>query len=134
MRRLFLKLLWLVSIFVFFFQKELSAQNSESEKVITLIEQDPEFPGGQQGLLRYFGQNLKYPESALKDSVQGKVIVRFLVKGTGVIDSVSITHSVRRDLDKEAVRLIQAMPMWKPGKQSSKAIDVWFELPITFKL
>jgi len=97
------------------------------------IDQMPIFPGGEQKLLDYIYKNLKYPESAIKNNIQGKVIVRFLVTKTGKIDSVWVIRSLYPVCDKEAVRVIRSFPKFKPGKQEGKIISVWYTIPIVFK-
>ena len=93
----------------------------------------PAFPGGEQKLLDYIYKNLKYPESAIKNNIQGKVIVRFLVTKTGKVDSVWVIRSLYPVCDKEAVRVIRSLPKFTPGKQEGKIISVWYTIPIVFK-
>jgi len=96
------------------------------------IDQMPIFPGGEQKLLDYIYKNLKYPESAIKNNIQGKVIVRFLVTKTGRVDSVDVVRPLYPVCDREAVRVIRTFPKFIPGKQEGKIISVWYTIPIVF--
>ncbi|MES2627839.1 MAG: TonB family protein [Bacteroidota bacterium] len=93
-----------------------------------------EFPGGQEALNQYIASNLKYPEAALKDKTGGTVIVTFLVTEDGSIGDVFVKSPVRDDLDAEAVKVIRAMPRWKPGKANNQPVRMMMSLPITFGL
>jgi periplasmic protein TonB len=90
----------------------------------------PEFPGGNDSLKAFLARNLHYPPKAVKDGIEGRVVIKMLVRKNGKIDSVKIMRSVRNDIDKEAVKVVRAMPRWKPIKDR----DVWFFLPVIFKL
>jgi TonB family protein len=98
------------------------------------VEQMPSFPGGDKALYKWFETNLKYPDASIKDSIQGRVVVRFVVRKDGSISDVEILRSLDPSCDKEAVRVIKNMPKWIPGKQNGKNVDVYFTLPILFKL
>jgi len=107
--------------------------DNECTKIYIDPDQMPAFPGGEQKLLDYIYKNLKYPESAIKNNIQGKVIVRFLVTKTGKVDSVWVIRSLYPVCDKEAVRVIRSLPKFTPGKQEGKIISVWYTIPIVFK-
>lgn len=92
------------------------------------------FPGGQEALATFLAQNLKYPEPARNANVQGKVFVAFLVEKDGSIDDVSILKGLGFGCDQEAIRVMNAMPKWTPGKQSGRVVRSRFNLPITFSL
>ena len=115
-----------------------SAQNTENKveeaRVFDVVEQMPEFPGGQTGLMQYLSQNLKYPAIAEENGIQGRVICDFVVERDGQVTDVKVIKAVDPSLDNEAVRVIQAMPKWKPGKQDGKPVRVKYALPISFKL
>ena len=104
------------------------------ESVFEVVEQMPEFPGGYKALMKYIGQNMRYPEEAKKAGTQGRVVVQFLVNKNGAISDVSVLHSVDRLLDAEAVRLVRSMPKWKPGMQKGKAVTVKYTIPMMFRL
>lgn len=94
----------------------------------------PSFPGGSGAMMKWIGQNLKYPESAQLKNIQGKVLVKIMVLSDGTIGEIQIARSVDPALDNEAVRLIKAMPKWNPGSTGGKAVNVWYTLPIIFRL
>ena len=102
--------------------------------VFEVVEVMPEFPGGQQALMQYLAKNIKYPVTAHENGKQGRVIVSFVVKKDGNISDIKVARSVDPYLDKEAERVIAAMPNWKPGKQRGQAVNVRFTVPVTFRL
>ncbi|MFV0290645.1 MAG: energy transducer TonB [Mangrovibacterium sp.] len=106
---------------------------TESE-VFIVVEQMPEFPGGVNAMRAYLGKTVKYPTSALENGVQGTVYISFVVNQDGSIVDVKVLRGVDASLDKEAVRVVQSMPKWKPGKQGGKAVRVSYQVPISFKL
>jgi protein TonB len=99
-----------------------------------VVEESPEFPGGVNELLKYIGEHLNYPEIAKENNIQGKVIVKFCVTSKGGVNQVSILKGVDPELDKEAVRVVNELPTFKPGKQGGKPVPVWFLVPIIFAL
>lgn len=103
-------------------------------ELITAVEKQPEFPGGFEALIKYLDDNVRYPDEALKDAIEGKVIVRFDVNKDGSISDIAIVRSLQPLLDAEAVRVINAMPKWNPGTQRGKPIKVGFTLPVNFSL
>lgn len=119
---------------------DLSAQNNDvapsTEKgdVYTMVEQMPEFPGGLEGLMEYLTTSVQYPKSAKADTVQGKVLLRFVVNVLGEVQDITVVKSVRADLDQAAVDAVAAMPKWDPGRQEGKAVNVQYILPVNFKL
>ena len=106
----------------------------EPEKVFTAVEQMPQFPGGDAALMKYLSNNINYPQVAMENGVQGRVIVQFVVTKNGSVGEVKVIRSVDRDLDKEAIRLCKSLPKFIPGKMNGQAVNVWYTLPITFKL
>ncbi|MDP4238975.1 MAG: energy transducer TonB [Bacteroidota bacterium] len=114
--------------------KQNVTQVVEEEKVYTVIEQMPQFPGGESELLSYIGKNLKYPVIAQENGIQGKVIVRFVVTKNGSVDKVEVVRQLDPACDKEAIRVIRSLPKFIPGKQNGVNVSVWYTLPITFKL
>lgn len=99
-----------------------------------MVEQMPQFPGGESAMMQYIGTNLKYPESAAKENIEGRVVLRFVVTKTGDIKDVSVIRSLDSRCDEEAMRVVRAMPKWTPGKQGGKDVDVYYTLPILYKL
>lgn len=117
--------------------KEVIAEEKPKEeetKVFDVVEQMPQFPGGQQALFEYLSKNIKYPVIAEENGVQGRVIVTFVVERDGSITDVKVVKSVDPSLDKEAQRVVKAMPHWIPGKQNGSAVRVKFTVPVTFRL
>lgn len=116
--------------------KEIIAEEKpkEEEKPFDIVEQMPTFPGGDAALMSWLSKNIKYPAIAEENGVQGRVIVRFVVGKDGSISQVQVVRSVDPSLDKEAMRVVKAMPKWIPGKQNGQAVPVWFTLPVTFQL
>lgn len=102
--------------------------------VFEVVEEMPDFPGGMKALMEYLSQNIKYPAEAHAKGIQGRVIVSFIVKKDGSISDIKVVRSVDPYLDKEAERVIAAMPAWKPGKQRGQAVNVRFTVPVAFRL
>jgi len=109
-------------------------KHEEENKVFDVVEQMPSFPGGMGALMSWLGQNIKYPVIAAENGVQGRVIVQFVVEKDGSITDVKVAKSVDPSLDKEAARVVKAMPHWIPGKQNGSAVRVKYTVPVTFKL
>ena len=113
-------------------QKTVVAQ--KNQKVFDIVEQMPEYPGGQAALFEYLSKNIKYPADAEKKKVEGKVFVTFVVDTDGKITDVSLMRKVFPSLDAEAIRVISAMPNWIPGKQKGQVVRVKYTVPIMFRL
>jgi len=109
-------------------------QSSDKDKVYTMVEKMPQFPGGETALLNYINQNVKYPDEAMKNNEQGKVIVRFVINVTGKVEKVEISRGVSASIDKEALRVVNSLPDFTPGEIKGKKVAVWYILPISFKL
>lgn len=104
------------------------------DEVFMVAEQMPEFPGGMKEMLKFLQENVKYPENAIKNNVQGRVIVQFVVEKDGTPTEFKVLRSVDPDLDAEALRVMKAMPKWKPGMQKGQVVRVKFTVPVSFKL
>ena len=113
-------------------QKTVVAQ--KNQQVFDVVEQMPEYPGGMQALFEYLSQNLKYPEDAKEQKIEGRVIAIFVVETDGSISNVEVVKPVFPSLDAEAVRVLSGMPKWKPGMQSGKVVRVKYTVPINFSL
>jgi len=98
------------------------------------VEQSAEFPGGLNALYKYMGKNLRYPEAARKNDVQGKVFVTFVIEKNGLVSNVKIIRGIGHGCDEEAVRVIKASPKWKPGMQNKRPVRQQYTLPINFAL
>ena len=107
---------------------------AEPEKVFTAVEQMPQFPGGDAELMKFLSKNIKYPTMAMENNIQGRVVVQFVVTKTGAIGEVKVVRSVDRDLDREAIRICKSLPRFTPGKMNGQAVNVWYTLPVNFKL
>lgn len=99
-----------------------------------VVEDMPQFPGGDIALFKFIAQNVEYPEIARENGIQGKVFLSFIINKKGFVEQVKVTRNVDPLLDKEAMRVIQLLPKWKPGKQRGKAVNVAFNVPINFQL
>ncbi len=106
----------------------------KEEEIFVAVEQQAEFPGGQAALMKWLSNNIRYPESAQQNDIQGRVVVKFVVEKDGSIGQASIVRGVDRDLDREALRVVKKMPKWQPGKNNGVAVRSYFNLPVTFKL
>lgn len=115
--------------------KQVIAQEKPvEEKVFDVVEQMPQFPGGDAALFEYLSTHIKYPTIAEENGVQGRVIVTFVVERDGSITDVKVVKSVDPSLDKEASRVVAGMPKWIPGKQNGSAVRVKYTVPVTFRL
>lgn len=114
--------------------KEAPADSTAKEEVFMVAEQMPEFPGGMKEMLKFLQENVKYPENAMKNNVQGRVIVQFVIEKDGTPTEFKVLRSVDPDLDAEALRVMKAMPKWKPGMQKGQVVRVKFTVPVSFKL
>jgi len=104
------------------------------EQIYQVIEQMPQFPGGEVELMDIISRRLKYPVSALRNDIQGKVILRFVVTRNGRIVNPEVVRSLDPDCDREAFRVLTSLPRFIPGKQNGANVNVYYTLPITFKL
>jgi protein TonB len=104
------------------------------EAVFDVVEENPEFQGGMAKMYEYLNKNIIYPEMAKENGIQGKVFVQFVVWKDGTIRDIKVVKGVHKTLDKEAKRVIKAMPKWKPGKQRGKKVNARFTLPIKFRI
>lgn len=103
-------------------------------EVFQIVEQMPSFPGGDTEMLRYIGENIKYPVVAQETGIQGQVVIRFVVTATGAIDDAQVIRSLDPSCDREAMRVVKSMPKWTPGRQNGKNVAVYFTLPVRFRL
>ena len=103
-----------------------------SDEIFTVVEQMPQFPGGEAALKEYIDSHIQWPLEA--GCAQGRVIVRFVVDKTGKVGEVKVVRSVDKELDKEAVRLCKSLPDFTPGRQNGQAVSVWYTLPVIFKM
>ena len=110
------------------------ADDSSNQEIFQIVEEMPAFLGGDANLMKYFGDNLKYPQKARENGVQGRVLVNFVVEPNGSITNVKVSSGIGSGCDEEAMRVVKSMPNWKPGKQRGKAVRVSYTIPVSFKL
>ena len=102
--------------------------------VFVVVEEMPQFPGGDTALMNFIFRNVQYPKEAKEKGIQGRVIIRFAVSYLGGIEQIGVIKGVDPLLDAEAIRVIKMLPDWKPGKQGGKPVNVWYSIPVTFAL
>jgi protein TonB len=113
---------------------EIEIEEEDDEEFFMVVENMPEFPGGDLGLMKYIQKNVKYPAIAKEYNITGKVYVSFIVDRSGSVTNVKIVRGVDKNLDAEAMRVVKSLPKYKPGKQRGKAVRVMFTIPINFTL
>jgi TonB family protein len=104
------------------------------DDVFQIVEQMPAYPGGDEALVKFITDNVKYPEEAKVKNIMGRVVVRFCVTYDGKVDRIQVLRGVDPSLDSEAVRVIKLLNGWKPGMQGGKPVNVWYSIPVTFSL
>ena len=109
-------------------------EEEEDVQIFTVVENDPEFPGGMEALYKYLRDNIKYPQLARDNNITGKVYVTFVVERDGSIANPRILKDIGGGCGQEAIRVVKSMPKWTPGKQRGKAVRVQFNLPVSFNL
>jgi protein TonB len=109
-------------------------QEEDEEVIFQVVETMPQFPGGDAAMMKYLRDNIRYPVIAQENGVQGRVTCQFVVNRDGSIVDIEVVRSVDPSLDKEAIRVIQSMPKWKPGQQRGKPVRVKYTLPVNFRL
>jgi TonB family protein len=107
---------------------------SEQKEVFTVVEQQPEFPGGMGALGQYLARNIRYPTEARQNRIQGQVFVEFVITQTGTIQDLHVMKGIGGGCDEEAIRVVSQMPTWSPGKQNGTPVNVRYVLPIRFAL
>ena len=115
--------------------KEKRIERGEGANAVFFIVEDmPEFPGGDEALRKYIANTINYPDFAKKEGIEGKVYVSFVVEKDGSVGDAKIERGVDPSLDKEALRVVKALPIWKPGKQRGEAVRVQYTVPLNFAL
>ena len=107
---------------------------STEEIVYKNVDKIPEFPGGDSALMQFLSKNVKYPEDAMKEKAEGSVVIQFVVQKDGTIGATNIVRKVHPSLDAEAERLVKSLPKFEAGLLNGNPVNVWFTIPITFKL
>ena len=108
--------------------------SQQKDEVFVFSEEEPEFPGGQAAMYKYLSENIHYPQLAKENNITGKVWVTFVVDKDGSIKKAQIVKDIGGGCGKEALRVVNSMPKWKPGKQRGKAVPVQYNLPVSFNL
>lgn len=101
--------------------------------MFTIVETMPEFPGGEAALRKFLADNIRYPTLAQENGIQGKVVIEFIIGKDGGVYDIQVSRSVEESLDKEALRVVNLMPKWIPGKKNGKTVKVKYFLPIMFR-
>ena len=121
-------------VFDYTISMDVEEEERADTEIFTIVEEMPDFPGGQEALMKYLGSSTKYPAIAQENGIQGKVIVNFVINQNGEVTNVTVVRGVDPSLDKEAMRVVLAMPKWKPGKQRNKPVRVAYTVPVNFIL
>lgn len=108
--------------------------DSDDDEIFLKVDRKAQFPGGVHNLMLYIRENMEYPEEAKEDGVQGRVLIKFIVRKDGSIDNINVTRSLDPLLDKEAIRLVENMPNWIPAQNQGRIVNSFFTIPILFRL
>lgn len=130
------KIIMLLATLFLFCGTTVFAQNAneDTNKAYEVVDEMPSFTGGQGALNLFLANNVKYPAVAAENGIQGRVLVSFIVERDGSLSNVKVERSVDPALDKEAVRVVKAMPKWQPGKAKGSTVRVKFTVPIVFSM
>lgn len=115
-------------------EKSNCARVENNDSVYAFVDQMPAFAGGHDSLIKWMNQNLRYPKSALEESVFGTVYVSFFIGKDGSISNINILKGINKDFENEAYRLIKIMPDWIPGRCNGTLVDVKINFPIKFSI
>ena len=133
MKKLFTLLLFTAAFSLAYAQQPASNNNANDDEIFSIVENEPEYPGGDEALYKFISKNIVYPKSAREKGIQGTVLVEFVVEKDGKLSNIKVIRSADPALDAEAVRVISKMPKWKPGTQRGKKVRSTFRLPISEK-
>jgi len=111
-----------------------SEEEEDNDQIFVIVEDMPEFPGGDAALLRYISKNVKYPVICQENGIQGMVSVSFVINEKGEVVNVQAFRGPDPNLEREAIRVVKSMPKWKPGKQRGRAVNVSYSVPVRFRL
>lgn len=128
------KLILLAAVALFCGTSAMAQTNEVDDAVFVVVEKSPEFPGGDDSLYAFIGRNIKYPEAAKKNKIEGRVFVTFVIEKDGQVSSAKILRDIGGGCGEEALRVVNSMPKWKPGTQRGNPVRVQFNLPIMFQL
>jgi periplasmic protein TonB len=116
------------------FEEPVEEVVADINEVFTVVDQQPEFAGGYEAMMAFIKQNMKYPANARRMQIEGTVHVSFVVSKNGSISDVKVLRGIMTECDREAVRVVEMMPAWKPGKQNGRNVNVRFILPLKFRI
>lgn len=128
------KLILLAAVALFCGTSAMAQTDEVDDAVFVVVEKSPEFPGGDDSLYAFIGRNIKYPEAAKKNKIEGRVFVTFVIEKDGQVSSAKILRDIGGGCGEEALRVVKNMPKWKPGTQRGNPVRVQFNLPIMFQL
>ena len=128
------KLILLAAVALFCGTSAMAQTDEVDDAVFVVVEKSPEFPGGDDSLYAFIGRNIKYPEAAKKNKIEGRVFVTFVIEKDGQVSSAKILRDIGGGCGEEALRVVNSMPKWKPGTQRGNPVRVQFNLPILFQL
>ena len=128
------KLILLVVVALFCSTSVMAQTEVEDDAIFVVAENAPEFPGGSDSLYAYIARNIKYPETAKKEKIEGRVFVTFVIEKDGQVSSAKILRDIGGGCGEEAIRVVKSMPKWKPGTQRGNPVRVQFNLPVSFML
>ena len=128
------KLILLVALALFCSTSAMAQTVVEDDAIFLVVENEPEFPGGEDSLYAYIARNIKYPEAAKKEKIEGRVFVTFVVEKDGQVSSVKLLRDIGGGCGQEAIRVVKSMPKWKPGTQRGKPVRFQFNMPVSFGL
>ena len=114
--------------------EDVKDQSVKEDEIFNFVEQMPEFPDGPTAMQKFINDNIRYPEEARLQKIEGTVVIKFVVTKEGKITKATVVRGIGYGCDEEAIRVIQSMPDWKPGKYKNKEVPVNFILPVKFKL
>ena len=109
-------------------------QDNVSDSIYKNVEEMPEFPGGEDALLRYVQRSIRYPSYAAENEIQGMVLVEFIVNEVGFIENIKVLKGIKGGCDEEALRIVKSMPKWKPGKKDGYAVKTYYTVSVPFKI
>ena len=122
----------LIPLFIFSFQLVYAQEERDTSEVFTVISEQPKFPGGNKAINKIINKNFTYPETAINDSLDGEVIISFIVDTLGNATNLKVKQGIREDLDNEALRIASLLNGWSPAKNSYGKQEMYMTLPITF--
>lgn len=134
MKKIFTLMLFIAAVMTANAQQPQSSTVSDDDVIFSVVEKEAQFPGGNDAMMKFIAKNVKYPQTAVENKIEGTVYVEFVIEKDGKITNVKAIRKVSPELDEEAVRVVSKMPKWKPATQRGKTVRCRFRLPIRFQL